>query len=491
MANFFKTEVMKTTTFLLPKGLISVVGLLFFAISANAEYWFHTSSSSNWNYTSDANWTLNGTESKTMRLVTNYVGSANSGLDGDGNRQAIILNESITIRSLYWGDTSWKNPNPLSNYVAPTIRKNLPTGIIDTSKSHTITLDMSYTTPTTLGIYVYRGNADDVALSCNFLVTPSTNCHFDMYMSSDCNVTFSDGYTLTYTPAASTSYMRFYVYDGSSASASGNVYMNSKLVTNGAVRIYSALVDKVNNYRKGEIYFGGSESNVTNGHFQFYNDVVVHFNKTGGATAFTSNGTSNSLYVAGQDYSNNSKLYIHSDDQMVNARIVQYIHKTEGSLTKSGIILENGSSLNVGSINEYHLSTYFAITGNGTAKGKLLAYVDFGVNDVAQVFAANNVSYGGDIKTDGQYHVELAFYNFNEDDTFVLGRQISDLHKSLTKFYSDDGTTLISWDDIEESFYGNIDGKNYYAYTLIPEPSACAALLGMLALMFAAYRRKK
>lgn len=436
-----------------------------FAFSANAEYWTGLGVSMSFN--DSANWNAS------VETKTAYIGTKDSGYDDNDQIAAITLDDNINVRNLYWGGEVFKNPAT----TAPELNTGLPSGI---SSSGDYTITVSYGTSDRQFV-VYKGHSEDIIFSNNFNFTGTGGNTYARF-SSDCNTTFSDGYTFT-----SDRNITFYMYRSTKESVVKNVYLNSK-ITITATMCVSGYDGIAGGYAQGELILGGTQSNTVNG-LAFYNNGRITFAKTGGAYAFLGNGSSGSgdrsIFLCGAGYSNDSYIKYSSSDQVYNSRWVLYTHQTDGQTARGGIILDNGSSQNVGGIHTFILSNHYNYTG------KLDAYVDFTKNSVAQVFATRFLSTAGTIKSGDDYLIEFSLYNFGEDDKFVLGSQMTAGQKAFTKIYSDDGSTLISWDDIVESFYGEYDGVNYYSYSVIPEPATFAAVLAAAALAFAAYRRKK
>lgn len=388
----------------------------------------------------------------------------------------MTLDSDITILNLYWGSNVWYD----ATRTAPVLNDNLPSGIIDESKDNTITISSASSIKY---IVVYKGYSEDVTFSNHFVMgLASTENSNRLAISSDCNTTFSDGYIFEMN-----NYTTIYMYNTESANT-GNLYFNSQIRSPSTTLALSNSYTIGSGTNRGTVVFGGTSSNAISA-LHFYNNATAVFAKTGDAVAFLGTGAgggeNRTIYLAGGGFSNDSSITYASSNQMIDARIVMYLHNTTGSTAKGGIILSNGSSQEVGGITSITLSNFNNVEGN------LLAYVDYTANSTAQVFALQGIGLYGEVKKGDDYLIEFAVYNFGEEDIFVYGGKIADTRKEFMKFYSDDGSTLISWDDLHESFYLNYGGVDYYAYSLIPEPAEFAMLFGFIAIVFAAYRRRK
>lgn len=444
-----------------------------FAANAQAAYWAHAPSSDNFSFANAANW------SSAISGKTTYIGIDNSGLNASSTKEFIILDDDVNIANLYWGASYYQNPASVLN---PVLNANLPAGIIDNSKNYTITLNNG---SGNRQLVVYKGYSEDLTFSCNFQMGGSGGNTLARF-SSDCNTTFSDGYTIE-----ASRNLTFYMYHSQSDIARGNLYINSAILAPETSINFNTTNISGDGAGIGEIILGGTSSNIIK-QLRLYLETNITFAKTDGAKAFLGNGGdggARTIYLCGSTsdsaLSDDSHIkYLHSD-QMQNARIVAYTHADAGSTAKGGIVLANSSSQNVGGIDNFILSNFNAKDGN------LLAYVDFTKNSDAQIFAVKTLSTSGIIQNENSYVIKFALYNFGQEDKFVYGEKLSDSQKEWIYFYSDDGIRLIDWSDILEDVYADFDGVTYYAYSIIPEPSYCAALFAAFALFFAIFIKSK
>ena len=99
---------------------------------------------------------------------------------------------------------------------------------------------------------------------------------------------------------------------------------------------------------------------------------------------------------------------------------------------------------------------------------------------------------------------DIAAYDFDvsmsEGDLVVLSFLVGDATLDLSDFmlyHKSDGGDWLAMDDISGLAYDGkylsfeVDGFSSYGYVVVPEPSAYAALFGALALVLAAFRRRK
>lgn len=269
------------------------------------------------------------------------------------------------------------------------------------------------------------------------------------------------------------------IHNTPNSTADRNIVINSTIYA-ANVRLEAGNRSDTNKY--GTITtIGGSSSNVISGQMFIADTAVVHFNKSNNALV-----TSTLRLVRG------AKVIFDQDgqlDETVNVSLGNpFIADTTSSYYGiSGIFDLNGHSTRVGRI---------SIDNQSTTKVKNLAYIDMGSASGANTFHMKDI-----------YFTPSFIVNMDLDESAII---IQNYELGVDHVYSDErlssiavGTTGYSSMDflVFEGFslddyyilenYEDSVGAWEYIPTLIPEPSAFAAFIGILALAFAVCRKKK
>lgn len=251
---------------------------------------------------------------------------------------------------------------------------------------------------------------------------------------------------------------------------------------------------------RGIANFKGTESNEFRG--LGLRRGIFNMMKSGSANAISMTVQGSSLGMGGRAIINSF-----GENQLdLSKAEIQLWHPGDGN-TVSGIINLNGKvdtkvyAFNSGA-RQLHVD--FGMTDHGmtqaqlTAQGITSGMINATGAGIAQTFYLEKVVYLSDVKTS---YIFFRNYIVGED-VIICGEQLSSTSNSVKKsLYSRtelDGNIfrIEGYDDADkygvDYWLAEIDlGDGTWGYQIVPEPATIAALIGLVSLAFAAWRRKK
>lgn len=300
--------------------------------------------------------------------------------------------------------------------------------------------------------------------------------------------TFSDGYTIsskTNSLSGTNGDIRFYAGNSALQSSQVVVNINSKLVSPSQIVFGGS--GGTGSYT-GKFVLGGSESNELTGYMIVENDVTLVLNKSNGALAVTGAR----FQILG------GTIIFMGDNQISTSTQLSFSQASTSSTATQPLMQLNGFSQQVRNV-RFEAASWLS-------KGASIRPVlDFGENSSAQTFTFEGFEFGGlvsraDAETSkGLIIADSAFviknYNIGEDH-LISTVKLSD-HLLSTTIEDVEGMTwmdFLVFEGYDMDLYDIVEtanGSNWeYSLVAVPEPAIAAAILGALAIAFAAYRRK-
>lgn len=335
-------------------------------------------------------------------------------------------------------------------------------------------------------------NFVDFDIGVDFVIKNAKTGNIGAYWRSGKSLTFSgDTFKVEYTDAAIAANSTFYLYAGNNEAnhniGNSGFIFDTKIITSRMTQ-YSS----VSRFRANwtgyflEVTMKGNTSNEL-GTYCVSTDSVLNLAKTGGANAFNAGST--------LEITQHSTVNVLGNNQFSNAANIKFAApEVDASNNKiAGYLNMNGYNVE---INKLQLAGSVDIARDLTYTGYVEGIIDFGSNSAAQTFSMES---GIEVVGNG-YNFELndskfIIKNFHVgEDKIVSGTQLStqwvgDL--AGAEVYALD---LLSFEGYDMDLYSITETQNggYWEYSLaIPEPSTYAAIFGIFALGFAAYRRRK
>lgn len=434
----------------------------------------------------------------TMYLAPNssYVGDDAPSLDIEGY---ILLDANASINKIYTSE--YYNANYDSTNMAYGISDaktwdaagNITERYDTTLTIRCVTSGQTYTTfdavTTSFASRAFTFDVD-LELKSAYVAAEATSYSTGINMISNAmhDTIYTDGHTMSVVANATSGALSHLVFKLglSTSEPTGTVYLNSKVVL-GAGRSLTFLPQSDANaknydYKIQKVVIGGSQSNEVYD-IRLNPRTEVTFAKTGGAMVINKE-KHNQTYV--RMYSDTTLNYGASNQVQLTRFYV--IHNNNNYQRNGWTINLNGYSQGFdedGNGLIECLNFYTSATLNDGARADL--NLDFGVNNAIQEF------YVGIFKLEGTYFdvakqsIVLKNYVLGEDH-FLMGEDISS-NATAMAIFDFEGYDMNIYEVVCE--YNDFYQSYEVTLAAIPEPSTVAAIFGVAALAFAAYRRKK